>query len=184
MNLSKLGERYAKLSKREKAILLGTAIILGGLFLDRLVIHQISAKLSTIDRSIREEEAAAKRSLHILVQKDRIAAETKEFAEFSVEAGDPEEEMTSLLKEIESLADRASVSLIYVKPANAGDEKGQKRFLATLECESQMEQVAAFFHSIESSPKLLKIEKFSIQPKSRESSLARCTMTVSKTVLS
>jgi O-acetyl-ADP-ribose deacetylase (regulator of RNase III) len=184
MNFSQLTDRYTKLSKREKTILLGTTLILAGLFLDRLVIHQIMNRLSTLDRSIREEEAAVKRSLHILVQKNRILAESKELGEFSAAAGDPEEEMTALLKEIEILADRASVNLVYVKPATGADEKGVKRYLASLECESQMEQVAAFFHSIESSPKLLKIEKFSLQPKSRESSLARCTMTVSKTVLS
>jgi Tfp pilus assembly protein PilO len=184
MNLSRLTARYAKLSKREKTILFGTALVLGGLFLDRLVMHPIAEKLETIDRSIREEEAAVKRSLHILVQKNRILAESKEFGEFSVEAQDPEQEMTALLKEIESLADRASVSLIYVKPANTAEEKGMKKYLASLECESQMEQVAAFFHSVESSPKLLKIEKFDIQPKSRESSIARCSITISKTVLS
>lgn len=180
---AKLSEKYRKLSRREKTILYGTTAALLFLFVDRLVVAPIHEKLSSVDRAIRDEETAIKKSLHVLVQKNRIAAENREFMAYSVDGKNPEEEMTSLLKEMESLADRASVSLIYVKPANVESDRGITKHMATLECESQMEQIAGFFHSIESSTKLLKIEKFEIQPKNRESSLARCSMTVSKTVV-
>lgn len=179
----KLSEKYRKMSKREKAILYGTASVLGFLFIDRLVVAPIHDKLASVDQAIKDEETAIRKSLHVLVQKNRIASDSREFMQYSVEGKNPEEEMTSLLKEIESLADKASVSLIYVKPANTEKDRSITKHLATLECESQMEQVAGFFHSIESSTKLLKIEKFEIQPKNRESSIARCSMTVSKTVV-
>jgi hypothetical protein len=46
-----------------------------------------------------------------------------------------------------------------------------------------MEQVPTFFQGIESSTKLLKIEKYQIQPKTKDSSIARCAVTIYKTVL-
>jgi hypothetical protein len=179
----KLSEKYHKLSKREKAILYGTAIIIGLLFVDRFVVAPTHGKLASIDRAIQDEETAIKKSLHVLVQKNRIASDSREFMAYSVEGKSPEEEMTTLLQEIESLADKASVSLVYVKPANVETDRDVTKCMATLECESQMEQIAGFFHSIESSTKLLRIEKFEIQPKNRESSIARCSLTVSKTVV-
>ncbi len=183
--LKKLPAIYQKLSKRERLILYGTAAILVGLFVDRLIVQSVVERLGGLSRQIQDEEIAIKRSLSVLVRKPKILEESKAFMAFSVEAQDPEAEMTGLLREIEAIADRSSVSLLYVKPGSAPEKTaGTRKYLATLECESQMEQVAVFFHAIESSTKLLKIEKFDIQPKSRESSIARCSATISKTVLS
>lgn len=181
--LKKLAEWYKRRSKREKMILWGTALAMGILFSDRLVLAPALDKIASMDDRIHNEESAIRQSLMVLVQKDRISAEGKEFIAYSVEGKDPEKQMTALLKEIESLADHASVSLLYVKPANIKDEKETKKYLATLECEAEMEGVANFFYSIESSNKLLKIEKFQIQPKTQGSSIAHCTVTVSRTVL-
>lgn len=182
--LKKLVAVYAKMSRRERLILYGTALVLGGLAVDQLVVRSLTDKLHELNRRIHDEETAIKQSLLILVEKNRIQEEGREFMAYSVEAGDPEAEMTGLLREIEAIADRSSVSLLYVKPGTNQEGQGTRKYVATLECESQMEQVAAFFHAIESSPKLLKIEKYDIQPKSRESSIARCVATISKTVLS
>jgi len=78
--IKKLKAIYQKMSKREKWILYGTTLVLMGLFLDRLVMQPIIGKLASLDRQIRDEETAIKKSLHILVQKNRILAESKEFA--------------------------------------------------------------------------------------------------------
>lgn len=182
--LKKITAFYQKRSKRERLILWFTLIAIGGLLVDRLVAEPVIGKLASLDQAIRDEQIAAKKSLHVLVQKDRIQTESKAFSSYSVEAKDPEQEMTSLLKDIETLAEQASVSVLYVKPATVKEEKGTKKYMATLESESEMEQVASFFHSVESSNQLLKIEKYDITPKSKDSSIAHCTITISRTVLS
>jgi Tfp pilus assembly protein PilO len=175
---------YKKRTKRERAILLGASALILVLFVDRLILGPVVRKVAALESQIRDEETAVKKSMLVLVQKEKIIKEGKEFMSFSVEASNPEEEMTTLLKEIEKIAESAGVTLSYVKPGTLKEEKGIKKYIANLECESQMEPIAAFFHSIESSNRLLKVEKFEIQPKNRESSIARCVMTVSRTVLS
>ncbi len=180
----KLLDFYVKLSPREKRILYGTLIVISLLLVERLIIHPIAEKLTGLDRSIRDQKMAVKKSMHVLLQKERILQEAKDYASYSAEPKDPEEEMTSLLKEIESLANNSSVTLSYVKPVNTKESGNAKKYFASLECEAPMEEATRFFYSIESSAKLLKIEKYTIQPKSKASSLARCTATVSKTVFS
>ena len=181
----KLIEIYKKMSSRERGVLFFTLFVILALLIDRFVVEPVHHNLELLSTDIREEEKAIRKSLHVLVQKDRIVSEQKEFMVYSVEAKNPEEEMVGLLKEIQAMADHASVSLLYVKPATAAGKEGEgvKKYYASLECEAQMEQVTSFFHSVENSTKLLKIERYEIQPKTKDSSIARCTMTISKTVL-
>ena len=175
---------YEKLSRREKKILYTVAVILGFLAMDQLIVGPVFQKLWLLDRQIRDEEVAIKKSLHVLLRKQQITAESKQFVIFSVESQNPEQEMTALLKEIENIANSSSVSLLYVKPGTSKEDGGVKKYFTTLECEAQMAEMASFFHNIENSTKLLQIEKFSIQPKSKESSIGRCAATISRTILS
>ena len=175
---------YQKLSQREKRILYVVTMALGLLAMDRLIVGPVFQKLWMLDRQIRDEEVGIKKSLHVLLHKQQITVESKQFVVFSVESQNPEQEMTVLLKEIENIANSSSVSLLYVKPGTTKEDGGVKKYFATLECESQMAEMTSFFHNIENSTKLLQIEKFSIQPKNKESSIGRCTATVSRTILS
>ena len=175
---------YAKLSKTERRFLAVTLLILGFAFVDRVIVMPITTTLGSLNTNIREQEVAIKKSMNVLLHKETIAAESREYMSYSVEAKNPEEEMVGLLKEVESVAEKSGVSLIYVKPGTMKEEKEIKKYYANLECEAPMEQVATFFHDLEGSTQLIKIEKYQIQPKSKESSIARSTVSVYKTVLS
>ena len=181
---NKLAQFYVNRSKSEKRILFVTFLVLGFLFVDRVIVLPITTSLSSLSNSIREQETTIKKSMNVLLHKDSIVSESKEYIAYSVEAKNPEEEMVGLLKEVESVAEKSGVSLIFVKPGTIKDENGIKKYYSNLECEAPMDQVATFFHQIESSTKLLKIEKYQIQPKSKDSSIARCTISIYKTVLS
>jgi hypothetical protein len=87
------------------------------------------------------------------------------------------------LKEIEVLADKNSVYLIDMKPAGLKDLGTSRKYSITLNCEAQMEQVISFLYSIENSPSLFLIEKYQISPKSKETSVAKCNITITKVVI-
>ena len=184
MSPNKLSQFYVKRAKSEKRILFVTFLVLGFAFVDRVIVLPIVMSLSSLSNSIRDQEANIKKSMNVLLHKDTILSDSKEYMAYSVEAKNPEEEMVGLLREVESVAEKGGVNLIFVKPGTVKDENGIKKYYSNLECEAPMEQVATFFHQIESSTKLLKIEKYQIQPKSKDSSIARCTVSVYKTVLS
>lgn len=175
---------YAKLKKGERRVLAVTLLILGAAFVDRVIVMPISTTLTGLSQSVREQETAIKKSMNVLLHKETISAESKEYMSYSVEAKNAEEEMVGLLREVESVAQRSGVSVVYVKPGTVKEEKGIKKYYANLECEAPMEQVATFFHDIESSNQLIKVEKYQIQPKSKDSSIARTTVSIYKTVLS
>jgi hypothetical protein len=58
-----------------------------------------------------------------------------------------------------------------------------KKYQVNLNCEAQMEQVVNFMYYIENSSKLLTIEKYQMNPKSKESSVVICNLSISKGVI-
>ncbi|OGW74888.1 MAG: hypothetical protein A2Z72_06275 [Omnitrophica bacterium RBG_13_46_9] len=170
-----------RLSKREKTILYVTVFFVSVTLLDKLIISPIFYKINSLDAEIREKELSVKKDIRMLSQKDRIMAESAKYASFlSEHAKSEEEETTFILKEIENLANQSSVYLIDMKPGGIKSTGQSKEYIVNLSCEAQLEQITEFMYKIENSKELLTIEKYEIEPKSKESSIARCSMSISK----
>ncbi|MBN1913546.1 MAG: hypothetical protein JW788_04010 [Candidatus Omnitrophica bacterium] len=171
---------FTHLSKREKSVLYITVCAVSFLLLDRLVISPVFSRITSLNKEILERKTAIRKNMLILSQKDRIASESAKYATFLSKMKSEDEEMTLLLKEIESLANKTNISLIDMKPTGLKSAGPYKKFLVNLNCEAQMEQVLDFMYNIENSSKLLIIERYQLGPKARESSIARCSMTIAK----
>lgn len=187
MNLiSKLQSLYSalgRLSKREKMIFYGAVIIVSATLLDRVVLYPIYFRMESLNKDIKDKSAGIKRNLRLLAQKDKILAESVKYSVYTSIPKSEDEETTSLLKEIENLANKSSVYLVDMKPSGQKDMGSSKKYLVNLNCEGQMEQLTEFMYNIENSSKLLGIEKYQISPKSKESSVAKCSMAISKIVI-
>lgn len=183
INLEVFFKFLSRLNKREKVIFYLAVCFVSLLSLDRLIVAPILSKLKKISKEIEEKEIAVKKDLHILSQKDRILSEEARYARFIGGVKNEEEQVTSMLKEIETLTNKSSVYLVDMKPAGFKDSGSSKKYMVNLSCEGEMEQLVDFMYNLENSNKLLTIEKYQIVPKSRESSVASCTMIVSKIVI-
>ncbi|MFH1753589.1 MAG: hypothetical protein ABH875_05345 [Candidatus Omnitrophota bacterium] len=180
LKLSSAQTFLARLSKREKTALYLAAFIISITLLDRMVIYPIFSKMEELTAEIEEKETGIKRSIHILTHKDRILAASVKYKTLIKSSRSEEEEMTSLLKEIETLASEHSIYLVNMKPGEAEDTKAAKKYILNLNCEAQLEQLIGFMYNIERSEELLTIEKYKLGPKSKDSSVARCNMSISK----
>lgn len=178
--LQQLQMNLSHLSKREKLVLYCAVFFISLTVIDRLVISPISHKLKSLDDEIKEREQAIIQAMRIVSQKERIQAASSAYSSFSTGRRSDEEEMTSLLKEIEGMANKSSVYLLDLKPAGVKGSGVSKKYSITLNCEAQMEQLVDFMYAIENSSKLLTIEKYQISPKARESTVAKCSMSLSK----
>ncbi|MBN1405864.1 MAG: hypothetical protein JW946_05025 [Candidatus Omnitrophica bacterium] len=173
-----------RLPKREKAILYIAVFFVSITLLDRLIISPIFNKIKFLDKEFTDKKKAIKRNMHILSQKDRILAERDKYASLLRSLESEEEQMTAILKEIENLANEASVYLVDMKPADVKNVADTKKYTITLNCEAQVEQLADFMYKIEDSNKLLRVERYQISPKTKDSSMAKCNMFIAKIVLS
>lgn len=180
LKIESLNAFLARFSKREKLILYYTIFFVSLMLLDRMIVFPIYSRIQELNKKIREEEEGIKRSLRIAAQKDRISLESARFGSFLSEAKSEEEEMTVLLREAENLAGRTSVYIVDMKPAGVKEIGAFKKYFVNLNCEAQMEQIVNFMYSIENSNKLLTVEKYQMAPKSKESTVVVCSISISK----
>src|SRR5512136_2530041 len=97
------------LSKKEKFILAIAASFIIIAFLDRVVFQVIFSKMEVLDEQIKAQQLLIKKDLRVLAQKDAIVAEDTRYSVYSIKPKSEEEEISGILKEIESLATQASV---------------------------------------------------------------------------
>ncbi len=175
---------YNSFTKKEKLLLYVTIFIIAATFMDRLIILPVYTKIKSLNTQIKEREISISNNLHILAQQDRIEQEIKSYSSFLHSSATDEESMTSVLKRVEELANKSSLYIVDMKPSGTKENKDKtKKYAVTLSCEGQMEQVVTFLYNIESAGELLMIEKYQINPKSRDSSVAQCVISIAKIVL-
>ena len=171
---------FSRLSKQERTVLYIAVIFVLVMLLDRLIISPIYLNLKSLDKEIADRQTTLKQDLRILAQKEKILAEAGKYSSFVHVPKSDDEVVTVLLKEIEGLAAKSAVYLVDMKPGGVKTEGSGKKYLVNVSCEGKMEQIADFMYNIESSGKLLKIERYQIAPKSKESTAAACSMSISE----
>ena len=183
VDLKALNQIYTKLSKREKTVLYVTAVVLSVTLADRLIISPIIDSIKNLNVSIADKETEIRKSMRILSYKEVIDADGKKYGALMQSQKTEDEEITSILKEIESLGSKSGIDLVDMKPAGTEQSGATKKYLINLNCEAEMEEFVDFLYNVETSNKLLTVEKFQVSPVSKDSSTARCKLTVSKSVI-
>lgn len=174
----------ARLSKREKIIFYSTAVVIGLVLLDYLVVSPVLTKMNDLDGEIKDKEIAIRNSLTILLHEKQINRERSKYLSSLNQPGSEEEEVTSFLKEVENIAKESSVYLVDIKPAGKPEKTAQKQYFLELSFEGQMEQVLSFFYNIKTSNQLIKIERYQIAPKTEGSDIIAGSLSISKLIIS
>jgi len=175
---------FSKLSKREQTICYLAVIFISAVLIDRLIIDPIASKIISLNKEVIEKKAAIRRNIRILNQKDRIISERKKYKSFLSKFQYGKEDATSLLKELEKMANDSSVYLVDIKPDGFKEVEGSDgKYMIKLNCEAQMEHIIRFMYTIETSDRLFSVEGYKITPKSKESSVATCNMVVAKNII-
>lgn len=173
----------SRLKPRERAAFYATVFVVGLMLLDRLILSSIFNKMKTLDEKVKIEEDLIKKSLMISSQEKKIFDESELYMHYLSAPASEEQENTTFLKEIENFADETVVYLVNIKPSGKKVTGTSKQYFLKLDFEAQMEQVFRFFHNIENSDKLFKIESYQLAPKTEGSSVVTCSMSISKVII-
>ena len=174
----------AQLSKREKTVLYVTVFFVGLMLLDRMVVYPIYSKVKQLNAEIKQKESGISKYLRILSQKDRIMNERKKYTAYLDVRQSQEQATTSILKEIENMANKSMLYIVDMKPAGVRENPDHtKRYLINLSCEGEMDQIMDFMYNVENSSGLLMIDRYQLSPKSKESRVAACSMIISKIIM-
>lgn len=173
----------SRLKTRERVAFYVTVLIVGLMLLDRLLLSPIFAKMEELDKKVEFQEDLIRTSLMISMQEKKIRDESELYTPYLSEPASEEQENTTFLKEIENFADEAVVYLVNIKPSGKKEMGTSTQYFLKLDFEAQMEQVFKFFHNIEHSDKLFKIESYQLAPKTEGSSIVTCSLSISKVII-
>lgn len=172
-----------RLSKKEKFVFYVAVTMVTLLIMDRAIIAPVFYKIKSLNQEIQNKQGEVKKNLKILSQKEKILAESAKYSTFASDSQlSDDEQITLVLKELENLASKSSVYLVDMKPAGIKESGSSKKIMVNLNCEAQMEQLVDFMYNMENSSSLITIEKYQLAPKSKDSSVAKCSISVYKVV--
>lgn len=173
----------SRFSKREKVVFFAAIIFVSFSFVDRVILSPILKKMKVYSQDIKATEYDMLKNSKILQQRSRIEEEEKKYAQYSISAQTDEEEIATLLREIERLATRSAIYLNDLKPSGIQEEGMVKKFRVNVSCEGDMEKIILFMHFIEASNVIMQITAFDMGPKSTQSKINRCDLLISKIVI-
>ncbi len=174
---------WTNLKSRERAFAYatGTVAILC-LFFHMAIVPTVD-RLEQIQRDITlqtKQLAAHRRSLS---QRDRVFQIYQHYAHLTRAAASDEEEASRLLKEVESLARVAGVTVVNLKSRPVEASGMVKWYRVDMEAESPLESLTRFIYQVEQSPLLLRVERFDVKQDEKLQGPLKCTLQISKVVI-
>lgn len=172
------------ISKREKIFFIITLSVVSLSLLYGLLIEPIYKEYSRLNDEINIKRARLSKNLRLTKEKDIVTEEFKKYNQQLKIKGSDEEEMASVLSEIEKIGKSTGVYLTDVKPQRMKDMDFYKIMLVEIKFQSNMGTLSKFIYELQNSPLLLKVSRLQIDTKGGDISLLQGAIQVSKISLS
>lgn len=174
---------FSGLSKRKRYIVYIFIIVILVVFFSNVIIRPVISRLDKLNKEIFIQEKKLARSARILSQGGFIADEYKKFTYGLKQDGSDEEEVAKLLSEIEKLAKKTSVFLANIKPRLTEKKEHYRKYVITVEVESEITNLIDFFYQLEASPRLLRVEEFYLTPRKEGSNILKARITINEVLI-
>ena len=171
------------LSKREGGILavcLTLIVIYGGY---NLFYKPLIENFSDSDDKIKVAEKRLHNNLKIIRKEKSVNEEYEKYAlNFKQKASD-EQAMTSILSEIESMANQVSLRISDMQPKRVRKIDFYNNFSVTLTVEGEMPVIIKFLYTLQNPPHLFKVDEIYLEKSAVKSGEVKCRLILSKVLI-
>jgi hypothetical protein len=181
--MTKLKEFFSNLSKRERLILYGALLVVFIGAMDRLFYRPMANLFVELDQEIVLQENQLRKNMRYLAVRETIQNRYSAYAAYTVTNGAEEEEVASLLNEVEGQARKAGVSLLNIKPKPATTTEVGKQYPVEVEVETQMKELINFIHGLQSSKYILRVQKLRMVPKGKSKVEVKGYLLINRTMI-
>ncbi len=181
--MTKFKEFFSKLSKRERLILYGALLVAFIGALDRLFYRPMVNLFDELDQEIVLQENQLRKNMRYLAAREAIHSRYSAYAAYSVTHGADEEEVASLLNEVEGQARKAGLSLLNIKPKPATSTEFSKQYPVEVEVEAQMKELIKFIDGLQRSKYILRVQKLRLVPKGKSKAEVKGYLLINRTVI-
>ena len=154
---------FSSLSRRERLLAFGGALVMCVVVLDRLVLgpwwrhtHHVRQEIARLEKTIRRER-------QLLERKPQILAEAEAYREhLQADGAAGASDMASLLREIETLGTQSGISLGEVKPAEGAANDVYQEYAVDVQYQGSLDQWLRFVYLLQTSKTLFILERAAV----------------------
>ncbi len=179
-----ISKYYSKLSQRERMVLFATMGCLFLLAMDRIVLGPILAQMKVLDAEIQMKTEIIHRNLRIVAFQESIFKEHGKYKKYLASNKQTEEEIIGdHLHEIESLGKLQAVKISDTKSGDAEENPVMKEYRIKISGEGSLSNILGFMRLLEDSAYLFKIHSFLFAPKTKDASVMKYEMDLSRILI-
>ena len=175
---------FSKLSKRKRYVLYISAVVIGVVFFDKIVIKPLMQRTEKQNKEIFIQEKRLQKSLYLLSEEEFIINEHNKYTKDLKQVSSDGEEKSRLLSEIEKTARKSSVALKDVKLDTTEKAGPYTKYTVEIVAEAKISYLMDFIYQLEMSPRILKVRGFYLAPIKEHSETLRAQMTITETLIS
>lgn len=155
-------------------------VVLGGLFVVKIVFSPFHAKLSSLSRDVILQESRFKKGVSLIENKNAIEEEYKKYASyFSLQGYSDEESVANFLKEVEKVSRETGLTVLDMKSQkDVKTDKFSKQYQIKIKAEATMEGLVNFLYKLSESSLLFSVERLTLIPKAEDSAVIGVSMTI------
>ncbi|MFH1360896.1 MAG: type 4a pilus biogenesis protein PilO [Candidatus Omnitrophota bacterium] len=171
------------LSRREKNIL-GLCLLLIFIYMSvHFVFRPMNDQTKRLEKRAAEKEGDLRKALRILRKQKAVESQYAQVVALIMQKNSDEQEMASILSEIESVATEVDMRLSDMKPKKIKEIDFYHHFSVSLSVEGELETIAQFIHLLESPPHQFTMDDVRFEKRSLRTSNIKCQLTLSRILL-
>ena len=171
---------FSKFTKRERLVFIITISLISGVALYVFIVEPAYKKWNQLRLEYKSASSKLLKNTRLLANRDNIEKEYDKYKDYIQKKEDKGQEIALALKEIETAALGAGVKITSIKPRGEKQLKNYQTYSVELISEATVTQFIKFIYDLESSKKLLKVERLVLSLKSAQSDLLKGTFIIDK----
>jgi len=168
------------LSKRERILFYLTVTVIFLSLLYNFTLKPLGARWRQLNRQILDKEIGLKRNTRYLQQKDNVRSAYSKYAGYIKRKGSDEEEIASLLNEVERQARTPGIHIVNIRPKPIKDLNFYKKYILEINCEVTMEECVEFIYNLQKTAQLIRVERLKLISQGKGNPLLKAQMLITK----
>ena len=174
---------WERLSRRERALVVATFLILLVLLVKLLVVNPVVERRTWVKTQLENHPRLLEKNLHYVSRKEEFAAalqaardEIRARESKLLTGGTPSVSASDLQESVQALAAKDGTQVITTRVLNPETVGSFSKISIQMEIAGQIEQIANLIRDIESSPKLIAIEELNVRSLFRPAGVPQAKM--------
>lgn len=174
----------SSISKRERAIFSITILVIFLSVIYSFILEPLYKEYADLNQEINTRHVQLAKNLRLIREKDIVKQEFKKYGHRLKADRSDEEEMATVLTEIEKIGNSTGIYLSDVKPQKMQEMDFYKIMLVEIRFQGTMQTLSKFIYELQDSALLLKASRLQINSKGADQQLIKGVLQISRISIS